>query len=224
VVKFKNEIAAFASRQIAECRSLVRKGGNSGRDVSRKFGCGDHAITVQIGAAVEPLQESPGEYGVAIRAVVRDLLVHSASREHFARGAAGDLQQVIADGQGSTPASQGEAAVAGVHDEKNMFGRNGFGDVLKIGHRNGQAFVVGQVSVDGDDVAEIASGGEMACCAMPGEENEDAVFTLDKIRVGQLVSEKGQNVLPRGVLVQKQENMIGLEGIFFQQKIAHALQ
>ena len=64
----------------------------------------------------------------------------------------------------------------------------------------------------------------MACCAMPGEENEDTVFTLDKIRVGQRVSEKGQNVLPRGVLVQKQENMIGLEGIFFQQKIAHALQ
>ncbi len=86
------------------------------------------------------------------------------------------------------------------------------------------AFVVGQISINGNDVAEVAAGGEVARCAMAGEENEDAVFTLDEVGVAKLVSEKRQNVFSGRVLVEQHENVIGLECIFLQQEITDALR
>ena len=58
---------------------------------------------------------------------------------------------------------------------------------------------------------------------MSGKEDEYAVFFLHHVRIGQRIAEQRENILARGLLVQQQEYMIGLELIFLHQHVAHCL-
>src|SRR5580658_8275578 len=90
-------------------------------------------------------------------------------------------------------ARDGQSAVAGIHHEEYVFGRNRFRDVLKIGHRNRLAFEIARVSVPGNDVAEIAPARQAPRRSMTGEEYEHAIFALHVIGIGKSVSQSGKD-------------------------------
>ena len=54
------------------------------------------------------------------------------------------------------------------------------GDILIAG--------VGQIGVSGNDVAQIAPGGQLAGGTMAGKEDEHPILTLHHVRIGQLVA------------------------------------
>ena len=65
-------------------------------------------------------------------------------------------------------AREREPAVASIHDEENMLGRDGIGDVLEVGHGDGLALQVLGVSVHRDYVAFALAAGESDPANRPG--------------------------------------------------------
>jgi len=70
-LQFEDELAAFAAHHVADRRSLFGKLGNNRAHVGAQFGGGDDAVAVQIGRAIQALEQRPGENGMAVRPVIR---------------------------------------------------------------------------------------------------------------------------------------------------------
>src|SRR5438270_8980514 len=157
MLEFKDEISTFTAHQVAERRRLMRKSGNRGGNVSCQFTGGDHAVIVQVSATVETLKQGPGEDGMSIGTIIGDLLVSSSGSKHLAGATAGNLLKIVGGATDATAARESQSAVAGIHDEKEMLCRNGFRNVLKIGHGYGLSLIAAQVGIHRNDVTKVTA-------------------------------------------------------------------
>src|SRR3974377_790202 len=155
MLQVEDEVSSFGAGQVAEGRSLMRKGRDGGSDIGSELGCRDHAIAIQIGAAIQSLQQRPGKYGVAVGSVVRNLLVRSAGGKHLPSFASRDLVEVILRRYRYAAPREGQAAVAGVHHEQRVLGGNSLRDVLEVRHGDRAAFEVRKVGVPPNAVAKF---------------------------------------------------------------------
>ncbi len=140
---------------------------------------------------------------MAVGAAVGDLLVGAAGGEHLPGDAARILAQV---GAGAAAAGKAQAAVARVHHEQHVLGFQAFGDVLDLGHRNRVGGELRRVRIGRDDVAQVATGGQLAGRAVAGEEHEHAVVLADAA-VREPIVEGGEDIVAGGFLVLQHDHL-----------------
>ncbi len=74
-----------------------------------------------------------------------------------------------------------------------------------------------------NDVAQIAATGQPARRAVSGKEHEHAIVAMDAAGIGQSIAQYRENLLARGVFIEKREHMIRLEMKLRQQHFFDAV-